>query len=44
MEKQNKKTIFNIKQIAEYLNCSTSMIRKMINNNEIPYFKIRKKL
>ncbi len=38
MEIENK--ILNIKELANYLNCSVSMIRKLIYNNEIPYFKI----
>lgn len=40
MEEENSKTILNIKELSEYLNCSTSTIRKLIYNNEIPYFKI----
>lgn len=35
-----KQKIINIKELSKYLNCSISMIRKMIYNNEIPYFKI----
>lgn len=38
METDNK--ILNIKELSNYLNCSVSMIRKLIYNNEIPYFKI----
>lgn len=37
---QNSKKILNIKELSELLNCSVSMIRKLIYNNEIPYFKI----
>lgn len=36
----NNKTILNIKECAEYLNCGVSTIRKLIYNNEIPFFKI----
>lgn len=39
MKSTNK--ILTIKEISKYLNCSESMIRKMIYNNEIPHFKIR---
>lgn len=38
MEKTRK--ILNIKELAEYLNCSVAMIRKLIYNNDIPYFKM----
>lgn len=38
-----KNQIITIKELSEYLNCSISMIRKMIYNNEIPYFKIGNK-
>ena len=37
---QEYKEILNIKEIAKYLNCSVSMIRKLIYDNQIPYFKI----
>lgn len=40
MEEENSKTILNIKELSEYLNCSISTIRKLIYNNEIPYFRI----
>lgn len=40
MEKNKTKIILDIKEVAEYLNCSISTIRKLIYNNEIPYFKI----
>lgn len=40
MEEKNGKTILNIKELSEYLNCGISTIRKLIYNNEIPYFKI----
>lgn len=34
------KAILNIKELSKYLNCSISQIRKMIYENEIPYFRI----
>lgn len=40
---QAKNQIITIKELSEYLNCSISMIRKMIYDNEIPYFKIGNK-
>ena len=40
MEEKNGKTILNIKELSEYLNCSISTIRKLIYNNDIPYFRI----
>lgn len=42
MKQTNK--ILTIKELARYLNCSESMIRKLIYNNEIPNFKIRSHL
>lgn len=40
MEEEANKTILNIKELSEYLNCGIGTIRKLIYNNEIPYFKI----
>jgi excisionase family DNA binding protein len=40
MEKQE---IFNIKQLSEYLHCSSSLLRKMVYENEIPFFKLHSK-
>lgn len=37
------KEIVDIKELAEYLSCGISTIRKLIYNNEIPYFKILSK-
>lgn len=36
--------IFNVKEIANYLNCSVSSIRSLVRNREIPYFRIGSKL
>lgn len=33
----------NIKEAANYLNCSISMIRKLIYNDEIPTYRIGNK-
>ena len=34
------KDIVNINELSDYLKCSISMIRKLIYNDEIPFFKI----
>lgn len=36
--------ILNIKESADYLNCSISSVRKMIRNNQIEYFRIGSKI
>ena len=36
--------IFNVKETAEYLNCSVSSIRKMVRNKEIAFFRIGSKI
>lgn len=36
--------IFNVKEIAEYLNCSVSSIRTLVRNKQIPFFRIGSKL
>ena len=38
------KEILNIKELSEYLNCSISLIRKMVYNNSIPFFKLGNRL
>jgi DNA binding domain, excisionase family len=38
------KTIFNVTEVAEYLNCSTSTIRKLVRSKEIPLFRLGAKL
>lgn len=35
-----RRNIVDIKELSNYLNTSTSTIRKMIYDNEIPFFKI----
>ena len=32
--------VLDVKEAAEYLHCSTSTIRKLMKNNEIPYFRV----
>ena len=36
--------IFNVKEVANYLNCSISSISNLVRNKEIPYFRIGNKL
>lgn len=36
--------IFNVKEAASFLNCSESMIRKLIKNGEIIYFRLGRKI
>ena len=36
--------IFNVKEVAEYLNCSVSAIRTLVRNKQIPFFRIGSKL
>ena len=36
--------IMNVKEVAEYLNCSQSSIRNLIRDKKIPVFKINSKL
>ena len=35
---------FNIKELSDYLKCSVSELRKLVKNNDIPYYRIGKKL
>jgi excisionase family DNA binding protein len=39
-----QRKIFDVKEIAIYLNCSISSVRKLVRNKEIPYFRIGSKL
>jgi len=36
--------ILNVKELALYLSCSESTIRNLIRDNEIPFFRIVKKI
>ncbi len=36
--------IFNVKEVADYLNCSVSSIRSLVRNKKIPHFRIGSKL
>lgn len=35
---------FNIKELSSYLKCSIAELRKLVKNNDIPYYRIGKKL
>ena len=35
---------FNIKELSTYLRCSISIIRKLVKENDIPFFRIGSKL
>ncbi len=37
---KERRNIVDIKELSNYLNTSVSTIRKMIYDNEIPFFKI----
>lgn len=32
--------VFNVKELARYLHCSESTIRKLLRNNKIPSFRV----
>ena len=32
--------IFDVKEVANYLKCSCSAIRKLVNTNGIPYYRV----
>lgn len=32
--------VFDVKEVAKYLNCSISAIRKLVTNNSIPYYRV----
>ena len=38
------KIIFNVEEVAKYLNCSISCIRTLVRKKEIPYFRIGNRL
>ena len=35
---------FTIKELADYLRCSVSELRKLIKNGEIPFYRVGKKI
>lgn len=40
---QNNSEILNLKETSLYLHCSISLLRRLIYENEIPYFKLHSK-
>ena len=36
--------ILTVNELAEYLKCSISTVRKMVRNNAVPYFRTSKKI
>lgn len=36
--------MFDVKQLAEYLNVSISLIRKLVKNKDIPYVRLGAKI
>ena len=35
---------FTVRELAVYLRCSQSVIRKLVTNNEIPFYNIGRKI
>ena len=40
MESKGKLEVMNVKEVAEYLHCSQSTIRKLLKKKQIPSFRI----
>lgn len=36
--------VFNVPEVATYLNCSCSAIRRLVYTNGIPYFRVGKRI
>ena len=36
--------VFNINELSDYLHCSISMIRKLVREKKLPYFRIGNRL
>lgn len=36
--------VFDIKEVATYLHCSESTIRKLVRNNGIPFYRIARRI
>lgn len=39
-----EKVMFTVKEVADYLNCSESAIRKLKTESKIPHFRLGKKI
>ncbi len=35
---------FTVKEVADYLRCSQSAIRKLVANNKIPFYKVGRRI
>jgi len=40
MESKGKLEVMNVKEVAEYLHCSQSTIRKLLKRKQIPSFRV----
>ena len=40
MESKGKLEVMNVKEVAEYLHCSQSTVRKLLKKKKIPSFRI----
>jgi len=40
MESKGKLEVMNVKEVAEYLHCSQSTIRKLLKKKQIPSFRV----
>lgn len=38
------KQVFNVKELSEYLQISSSSVRKLVRENSVPYFRILSKI
>ena len=36
--------IFDVKEVANYLKCSCSAIRRLVNTNKIPYYRVGRRI
>ena len=41
---QQEDSTMDVKQVAEYVGCSTSMVRKLIRIKQIPFYKVGNKI
>lgn len=37
-------TTMGVTEVADYIGCSTSMVRKLIHTKEIPFYKLGRKI
>lgn len=41
---QEDSTTMNVPEVADYIGCSTSMVRKLIRKKAIPFYKVGTKI